>query len=317
MPTDFAKFSTDDLPRRDRCEWLREVIGREYANVEITPPQDAELFNEMTIFSWADLRLSAIRSNEITLERLPREPDCISQDAYFAVVALSGSYSLRQNGREVFLSPGDLSLYDATLPHRIRCPGKFSKLIVSIPRPLLRQRLAGVEHCTALRISGSLGIGAVASEFIRAASAQTARLDKDQFGALSEHALDLLTLALASVRPAYYQLSRSRAATLGRIKLYLERNLTNPALTPADVAAATGLSTRHINSLFNDERTSLMRYLRVRRLERCRLDLIDPRQAERRISEIAFRWGFNDAAHFNRAFKEQFGHAPGELRKRR
>lgn len=315
MLTEFVKYSTDDLPRRDRCEWLREVIGREYANVDIIPPRDGELFNEMTIFSWADLRLSAIRSNEITLERLPREPASISQDAYFVVILLSGNYSLRQSGREVFLSPGDLTLYDATLPHRVRCPEKFSKLIVSIPRTLLRQRLAGVDNCIARRICGSQGIGAIASEFIRATVGQTGRLDLNQFSALSEHALDLLTLALVSVRPMKYQLSRNRAATLYRVKQYVERNLANPGLTPVDVAAATGLSIRYINSLFHDERTSLMRYLRIRRLECCQRDLTDPLQANRRISEIAFHWGFNDTAHFSRAFKEQFGHTPSESRK--
>ena len=32
------------------------------------------------------------------------------------------------------------------------------------------------------------------------------------------------------------------------------------------------------------------------------------------VSEIAFAWGFNDAAHFSRAFRERFGCSPRELR---
>jgi len=28
------------------------------------------------------------------------------------------------------------------------------------------------------------------------------------------------------------------------------------------------------------------------------------------VSEVAFSWGFNDATHFSRSFKEQFGLSP-------
>ncbi|MEC4749169.1 hypothetical protein [Methylomicrobium sp. Wu6] len=89
-PTQRIKYSTDDFAPHERLEWLREVIGREYANVEITPPRTG-VFNEMTIYSWHRLRLSVIRSDEIVLQRLPREPDLISQDTYLAVVHLSGN----------------------------------------------------------------------------------------------------------------------------------------------------------------------------------------------------------------------------------
>jgi AraC family transcriptional activator of tynA and feaB len=163
-----VRLSTSHVSPLERLEWLREVIGREYANVDITPPANADLFNEMTITPWGDLQLSAIRSNAISLNRLPREPQLIGQDAYFAVILLAGEYRLRQDGREIYLRPGDMTLYDAARPHRIDCPRPFEKLIVSIPRGLFTTRLTEVEHCTALRIPGNTGIGAVTSDFIRA-----------------------------------------------------------------------------------------------------------------------------------------------------
>lgn len=308
------KLSTDDRPVHERHEWLREVIGREYANVEITPPSDSSLFNEMTIYPWQNLRLSAIRSSAICLERLPHEPHLISHDSYFAVVLLSGDYLLEQNGKAVFLQPGDMTLYDATRPHRIRCPQHFSKLIVSIPRPMLRDRIAGIEHCTALRIPGNKGIGTVAANLIRTSASQAGQLTAQEFSALADHSLDLLTLALASVRPANINLSRSRSIALNRIKAFIERHLGNPAMDTAMVAGSVGLSPRYINDLFKDEDTSLMRYIWQRRLENCRKDLIEPIHAGHRLSDIAFRWGFNDLSHFSRAFKQRFGCSPKEYR---
>ncbi len=293
---------------------MREVIGREYANVAITPPADGSLFNEMTILPWGDLRLSDIRSNAISIRRLPQEPHWVSQDAYFAVILLAGDYLLEQDGREVFLKPGDMAIYDATRPHRIHCPHSFSKLIVSIPRHALRERVAGVERCTALRIPGNEGIGSVAAGFVRSAATQANRLDRHQFDSLSENTLDLLTLALASVRPEKFNLSRSRSISLHRVKDFIEQNLADSGLDTDMVVSGTGLSSRYINDLFKDEATSLMRHVWMRRLEHCRKDMLDPVHCGHRISEIAFRWGFNDLSHFSRAFRQMYGCSPRELR---
>ena len=314
QPEGVLKLSTEDIPAWYRQEWLREVIGREYANVDITPPTGGRLFNEMTIFPWENLRLSVIRSNGINIERLPKEPHCISQDAYFGIILLSGEYLLEQNNREVFLRPGDMTIYDATRPHRIHCPKSFSKLIVSIPRKLMRERIAGVEHCTALKINGESGLGAVASNFIQSVAKEVNSLSAEAFSQTSENSLDLFTLALNSIRPQSIHLSRSRSLSMYRVKDFVKRNLKNPALDTAMIVAGTGLSARYINALFEDEETSLMRFVWQQRLVKCHQALINPIHTGKRVSEIALSWGFNDFSHFSRAFKQKYGIAPRGVR---
>jgi len=307
-------FSTEDFPIFDRQEWLHEIIGREYANVKITPPKNGRLFNEMTIHPWQQLKLSSIRSNAISIERLPKEIHSISQDSYFLVVLLSGRYMLEQNGREVFLNPGEMTIYDATHPHRIYCPESFSKLIVSIPRPLLRDRLAGIEHCTARQISTRTGMNAITANLLRSTAKQIDHLDEHELDNLSNYALDMLTMTLASVRPQNFNLSRSRSLSMNRIKDFIERHLTDGLMDTVMISTAVKLSPRYINSLFQDENTSLMRYVWQRRLEKCRKDILDDAHKGHRISDIAVHWGFNDLAHFSRAFKLQFDYSPREYR---
>ena len=308
------KLSTDDISPWCRKEWLREVIGREYANVDIVSPSKGSLFNEMTIYPWDNLRLSVIRSNSINIEKLPKEPHCVSQDAYFGVILLSGEYLLEQNNREVFLRPGDMTIYDATRPHRIHCPKSFSKLIVSIPRKLMRERMAGIEHCTALKINGDTGLGAVASNFIQSIAKEADNMSVEAFSQTSESSLDLFTLALNCVRPGNFSLSRSRSLSIYRVKDFVERNLKCPTLDTAMIVAGTGLSARYINELFNDEDTSLMHFVWHRRLVHCHQELINPAYVSKRVSEVALSWGFNDFSHFSRAFKQRFGVAPRSVR---
>ena len=314
QPPTAIRLSTEDISPWHRHEWLKEIIGREYAHVHITPPRHVPLLNEMDIYTWKHLRLSCIRSNAIKLKRLPQEPLHTGQDAYFGVVLLSGEYMLEQAGREVFLSPGDMTIYDATRPHRITCPGSFSKLIVSIPREVMRQKLAGVEHCTAMKIPGSKGIGAVAADFMRASASQAKGMSQLAFDALSDNALDLFTLALQEIRPPTSQLSRSRSLSLYNIKACVEKHLAHPQLDSQMIAQATGLSSRYINELLAAEDTSLMRYVWERRLEKTHQEILGAHQTGLAVSDIAMKWGFNDLSHFSRAFKRKFGVSPRALK---
>ena len=43
-------------------------------------------------------------------------------------------------------------------------------------------------------------------------------------------------------------------------------------------------------------------------------DLVDPRLLDRSITDIAFSWAFNDAAHFSRSFAKAYGVAPSAVR---
>jgi AraC-like DNA-binding protein/mannose-6-phosphate isomerase-like protein (cupin superfamily) len=309
------KLSTKDIAPRERYDWLREVICREYTNVEITSPAHGNLSQDLTIYPWENLQLSTIQSSAISLQRLPSEPHLNSQDAYFVIMLISGDYLLEQNGRQVFLRPGDMTIYDATLPHRIHCPGEFTKLILSIPRAIFRDRVAGIDRCTALCIPGAQGIGFVASNFLHSCVTHADELQSHEFSALSAYALDLLALAVTSVRPVGGNLSRSRAVSINNIKTFIEQNLCSSVLDTRMITRYASLSARYINNLFEDEGTSLMRYVLMRRLDNCRKDMLNPVYAGHRLSAIAFRWGFNDAAHFSRAFKQQFGCSPSEFKR--
>ena len=154
----------------------------------------------------------------------------------------------------------------------------------------------------------------MAANFLHTCITHADQLHPHEFSSLAEHALDLLTLAVTSVRPVEFNLSRSRTVSINSIKTFTEQNLRNVELDTSMITRYAGLSARYINNLFEDEGTSLMRYVWKRRLENCRKDMQNPVYAGHRLSDIAFRWGFNDAAHFSRAFKQQFDYSPREFR---
>lgn len=308
------RLCTEDQPDRQRLEWLKEVIGREYANVDITPPKDMRLYNDMCIYPWqGSIRLSPIRSNAITLERLPKEPDRIAQDCYFAVLLTHGQYKLEQGGREVFLNPGEISLYDATEPHRITIPGQFSKILISIPRKELDEKVTNLGELTATRLPKT-GIAAVAASFIQSTVNQLPHLDEPEFQSLAMPIIDMLTMSYNEMRGSVTPLSRHRYYALLRVKRFIKNNLTDASLDTQAISKAVGLSTRYINQLFNEEGTSMMRFLSEQRLILSQQLLMSRLYQHSSISELAMQAGFTNLSHFSRLFHQTYGLSPREFR---
>lgn len=114
-------------------------------------------------------------------------------------------------------------------------------------------------------------------------------------------------------------LNRSAAqhAILLRAIRLIEQHLADPDLSPATVAQHAGISLRYLQQLFESIGDNATQAIRRRRLERCHSDLRDPRYGAESITEISFRWGFNDAAYFSRIFKDVYGLSPSAHRRGR
>ncbi|MBS0436120.1 MAG: helix-turn-helix domain-containing protein [Proteobacteria bacterium] len=135
---------------------------------------------------------------------------------------------------------------------------------------------------------------------------------------MGESLLSLVAAGLGTLQGApRVESSALKAYHLERIRRYIDEHLHEPNLTVEVVALQLGMSVSHLHRLFASEPQSPAQYLWNRRMERCSRDLLDPRLAARPVSEIGYRWGFNDAAHFSRSFRERFGCPPREWRQRK
>jgi AraC-like DNA-binding protein len=101
-----------------------------------------------------------------------------------------------------------------------------------------------------------------------------------------------------------------------RVEAFVESRLHDPGLSPAVVAAAHHVSLRQLYKVFETREDGVARFIRRRRLERCRRDLADPALASRPAYAIGLSWGFTDPAHFTRSFRDEYGVTPGEYRSR-
>jgi AraC-like DNA-binding protein len=99
-----------------------------------------------------------------------------------------------------------------------------------------------------------------------------------------------------------------------RIPAFIECHLGDPGLSPAMIAAAHHVSVRTLHNLYGPGEHTVSGWIRHRRLERCRQDLLNPELRDRPVGSIGTRWGFQDAAVFSRVFRRAYGLPPGEYR---
>ncbi|MET9127004.1 helix-turn-helix domain-containing protein [Streptomyces sp. NPDC004528] len=95
-------------------------------------------------------------------------------------------------------------------------------------------------------------------------------------------------------------------------KLLADSRLADPDLSPAMLARELHVSVRTLHRAFASEEQTAAQYIRRRRLERARLDLLAS-AGRPNVTEIAAHWCFADASHFTRAFKSRYGQTPTEF----
>lgn len=309
-PRGLLDASTQTVKPYERVDYWREYVCREFADVQLASRLGCDFQGEIRGRAWGDLRICIVNAKAQAVTRVRREARNAVEDCYFAVALLAGSEFVEQDGRSSTLRAGDITIYDGARPHRLIFPEDFQMAIMQIPRRMLQERIAGIDHWTAQSIPGAHGAGAGAASFLHSFARQARGLSEPALGALAEQSLDLLSMATASVRPIEPHRARNPSLSLHRVKTFIEEHLSDHTLNAAAIACGTGLSARYINQLFEREDTSLMRYVWMRRLERCRRDILRCEHSALRLHDIALRWGFNTPSHFSRAFKLQFGCAP-------
>jgi AraC-like DNA-binding protein len=186
------------------------------------------------------------------------------------------------------------------------------------PRTLLPLHANELGRLTGVRIPGDEGAGGLASSVARQLPHHldgSAAADRARLGTTI---IDLISIAMGARlghRPgtAGGQDSTQRAMLM-RVHAYIETRLADTELSPVTVAAAQHISVRYLHKLFETQQTTVAGWIRQRRLDHCRRDLLDPVLRSRPVSAIAARWGFTNPAHFSRVFRAAYDIPPGEYR---
>jgi len=245
-----------------------------------------------------------------------RTPGLIRQidpDVYQVDVVCTGEVVAEQNGRQVRLGAADIAFVDPTRPVRYVSTAS-THVSVLFPRVMLPLPADALARLAPVHIPGNRGTGALVSTLTRELPRHLDECRTREAVRLGTAVVDLLGTALAARLDRDLHGDDQTRALLTHIYAYVDANLGDRDLSPASIAAAHHVSRRYLHKLFQPEPTTIAGWIRQRRLDRCRRDLLDPSLRERPVAAIGSRWGLPDAAHFSRIFKNAYGLPPAEYR---
>jgi len=309
------RFSTDDLPERDRLSIWRETYGRSIVKLDLEPVGDRPLRIEGDIQALPNLAIASFSSSPARVTRT-RAQASDSNDDLLLVVA-GGSILFHQGKREVELNAGEALLWSNAIPGGSLNNKPIDHLLtLAIPRTALTQTLANLDDALMRRIPRDNEALQLLTGYVGMLQGEVGTMSPELKAACSTHIQDLMALALGANRDAAH-LARGRGVRVARLqalKADILANLTRRDLSIDRLAARHGISPRYIRALFDDDRTTFTDFVLNQRLARAHRCLEDVRFAGHMISTIAFEAGFGDLSYFNLAFRRRYGVTPSDIR---
>jgi acetamidase/formamidase/AraC-like DNA-binding protein len=308
---DALRFTTESYPERERLHAWRtvlETMGLRAGDIPSTRSLHGMVESRT---STGGFELSVVASVAQTIEL-----DSGATDGVMIALVLDGSATFAANGNREPLAANDLVCVPSRERVSLAFGSDFRMFVVRAPRAATGGRLFAAPSMRAGRIGGDAGIGHVFAAFLTSIGES---LDSFSAGELQPLELALAELIVASLaahrrESDVARLTSSQAAIFSRVCRSIDARLGDSQMSLALIAKEERVSPRYLQKLFEAAGQSFSAYLRSRRLERCRAELVDPLYAKMSISDICFRWGFNDPAHFSRAFREQYQTSPRAFR---
>jgi AraC-like DNA-binding protein len=233
-------------------------------------------------------------------------------DFVYLKTVSAGAVIVEAAGQTQRFDEGSVIGFDPAEPYNERFPQATSLTILRIPKLQLERRgwAASWNIATALDVRNP-DTKAV-HRMVENIGEQCVGTSPLMHELLGRQLLGLMELVMATADASEHRPAAEIIVLQAR--QFIEDNLAYEGLGAEKVASAVKVSPKHLEKLFAERGTPLMRHVWQRRLDQAEKLLISGSMAHCSIQEIGWRCGFATAAHFSRTFKQRFGVPPGQLR---
>jgi AraC family transcriptional regulator, positive regulator of tynA and feaB len=292
--------------------WLQGVRsffpGLSVRDFHVNPP-----LGSMRGLPFGSGRLWTILSPPLLVSHDPAMGAAHSQ-IFSVMLQLAGSTVAVQCKRRCLLRPGEFCVIDSQRPFELEVTEASSRIMfMQMPRHAVLGRHPYLEHHTAETFDPTEAGATLLRNLLLNALEFASFLEKEQRATALAGIIQLLGVPKLVTRAGTDEMSwRVRTALA-----FIDSQLSDRGLTADRVSKIQGISRRRLDEIMTQSvGAPVTALIWIRRLTQAATELLDPKYASRTVSQIAFAAGFEDAAHFTRAFRRRYQCTPGEWRRR-
>ena len=310
-------FVTADIPVGQRLQYWNDLACSTFSPIVADPADPARFAPQLIRTSVDGIRFGLVHSDPSIVHH-GREHVARTRDPLFYLhLQLTGSSLNIQDGREARLTAGDFALFDNTRPYQMNFDEPNDVLVLGISADTMRSYVAYAENVVAVAMPHRNNHNRLLSDFLRRFWVQCrAAGDGGAEGRIVRALLELTASAYAVLPNSGANRPASAASRRVRVLSYIEQHLTEPDLTPTNIARSMGLTPRYLHLLFAGQEETLSRRIMRRRLEESARLLEERAGTTRALGSIATSCGFASLTHFGKAFRGQYGMTPTDYRRR-
>lgn len=316
IPTKSKTWYCSDLPERFRFGRYRDACCEAFMalspEVDIDEPFSAHI-------ETIPLHEGALNRVFVSPHKVYRSRSDIAKSVdrcYYMILQLAGASRISQLGAEVLNKKGNVTIIDSSEPFLLDHDPRLNQGVASflVPIDIINQFTKEEISFSGKLLSDHPNIGKLLVSTLSILQAKASSISEKESTTLFNTALQLAALAASyygqesSVSDSILQNARYEV-----LSEFLNQHLRDSHLSVGLIASHFGISKRTIHKIFEPNGRSFTREMMERRLNGVFTELSSGSAKKKKISDVAFAWGFNDLSHFNRIFKARYGLTPREI----
>ncbi|GAB2875583.1 helix-turn-helix domain-containing protein [Paraburkholderia jirisanensis] len=307
----YVRFDSKDVPPDDRLDYWQGSLSN-VCTLSFPKELTAAGFtasNEMWLLG--DMMLSRRECSPHILHRSERSIKLDQLDHYkiHFRVGHSANTDMMAGRRFVHVNAGESVLTDMARPELVHVDGGTT-IAVIIPRDRLDALLPRPVDLHGVVLNGACSV--LLATYLATLTETINGLAREQLPGVTQATLQLLA---ATITPTVDTLALARpiveATLMRQIRHFIETNLERPGLSPELTCVHFKISRSALYRMF-EPLGGVASFIKERRLYNIHA-LLTSSERRPHLHRLAEMHGFKTAAHFSRAFREQFGYSAREL----
>ena len=309
-------LTTDEAPSGNTFDPWCERLRERYFPIEGSRDEDGPFQARLEVSSIGNMtvnRFTQTGSSRYTIRDNVVRKKNLRDDTLTVSLRTRGVAHTLQHDRTSIQRPGDIVIREVG-PLDLHLRDFSQDFNLGVPRHKIENLLGNAKIYTSLTLEAEQASTSLVTSFFAELIRIRHELSPDTAARMTSIGVDLIVAGMADRLAREVPRSLHGTLVVQRAKAYVEAQIGDPTLDPAQLAAAMGVSLRRLQELFKEQGRQIAEWIWERRLNIAAGRLSDRGSAHRQIADLAYGCGFSSQSHFSRRFKDRFGMTPRDYR---